>query len=204
MFKIIEYKGIQLEVHDNGEVYSVEFTDAIGRVRKRKLRKQSNSCGYRQIGIRGSDKKSAPVRVHRLVAQAFLPDWDESLFVDHIDLDKTNNDASNLRMVTCAENVRLYFEEQSIKYGKFPKFHRRNGYKHVSKAGNKFMAQMRIGDKTVSNGTSFKNEMDAACAVNEMCVKHNQPLCRFNVPLKAERVQHISPHRRYANWYTEW
>lgn len=43
--------------------------------------------------------------VHRLVAMAWLPDYTDDLIVDHIDRNKTNNDYSNLRMVTYVMNT---------------------------------------------------------------------------------------------------
>jgi len=43
-------------------------------------------------------------KVHRLVASAFLDDWDDSLQVDHKDGDTMNNNLSNLRMATPMQN----------------------------------------------------------------------------------------------------
>ena len=50
---------------------------------------------YLQVDIGG--KK---FQMHRIVAQAFLPDFYSFPQVDHIDNDGTNNEISNLRMVT--------------------------------------------------------------------------------------------------------
>lgn len=43
--------------------------------------------------------------VHRLVAQHFLPTWDERLEVNHIDGNRYNNAVTNLEMCTHQQNV---------------------------------------------------------------------------------------------------
>lgn len=56
--------------------------------------------GYRRVCIKGK-----LYLVHRLVAETFIPNPDNKLFVDHIKHDeKSNNDESNLRWVTALEN----------------------------------------------------------------------------------------------------
>ena len=47
-------------------------------------------------------------KVHRLVAETFLPNPDNKPIIDHIDGDKTNNALSNLRWVTYSENSKAY------------------------------------------------------------------------------------------------
>ena len=82
------------------------LVSSFGRVRWEGARERvsqgsMNSCGYYKTKLYG---KAVPV--HRLVALAFLgPPVDRSQTqVNHKDLDKSNNAASNLEWVTAAEN----------------------------------------------------------------------------------------------------
>lgn len=72
-----------------------------GRFRKgNKLRKICiDDCGYCRCNI-GKQK----YRVHRLVADAFIPNPDNLPVVDHIDNNKSNNVVENLRWCTQQQN----------------------------------------------------------------------------------------------------
>lgn len=59
---------------------------------------------YKRVRI-FKDKKSISVGVHRLVAQAFIPNPDNKPFVNHIDGDQSNNRVDNLEWCTQSENV---------------------------------------------------------------------------------------------------
>lgn len=56
------------------------------------------------IGIK-RNYKSMCIRVHRLVAKAFLDDYCEELHVDHINRVRDDNRIINLRMATHLENM---------------------------------------------------------------------------------------------------
>ena len=90
------------------DVYSVSID---GQVMKNgKLMKgASDSIGYRQVCQHGKLKL-----VHRLVASRFLPApaTDEKLEIDHIDRDKSNNHASNLRW--CSKSVNMLNRKHKI------------------------------------------------------------------------------------------
>ena len=61
--------------------------------------------GYMRITIR-IDGKISKLRVHRLVAKAFVAGEFEGATVDHIDGNRLNNAPSNLEWVTLSENTK--------------------------------------------------------------------------------------------------
>jgi hypothetical protein len=81
-------------IREDGEVKSRS-----GKV----IRHQFDGPGYARVELwqNGSGKKYL---VHRLLAQAFIPNPDGKPQVNHIDGDKKNNDLSNLEWVTQSEN----------------------------------------------------------------------------------------------------
>lgn len=67
----------------------------------------SNSKSYATVKIRDSKTGFAQsLHVHRLVAEAFIPNLDNKPCVDHIDTNTMNNNVENLRWVTSLENQR--------------------------------------------------------------------------------------------------
>lgn len=59
--------------------------------------------GYCDVSL-SKDGKRIHKKIHRLVAEAFIPNPDNKPEVDHIDTDKDNNNVNNLRWVTHSEN----------------------------------------------------------------------------------------------------
>lgn len=75
-----------------------------GFIKKGKLLVPSlNNSGYLSVTL--SDRgKPCPRFVHRLVAQAFIPNPENKPCVNHLDGDRTNNCVDNLEWVTISEN----------------------------------------------------------------------------------------------------
>lgn len=72
--------------------------------RERILKSPIASHGYPNIGLRFEGNVKV-VCVHRLVADAFLPNPDNKETVNHKNGDKTNNNVNNLEWATNAENL---------------------------------------------------------------------------------------------------
>jgi hypothetical protein len=93
------YTQSKLKIPLVGE--GMEFTGNFKIILKkeRELKTTVNNRGYYSVGIRRKTHM-----VHRLVAQAFIPNPLNKPFVNHIDGNKLNNTVSNLEWCTAAEN----------------------------------------------------------------------------------------------------
>lgn len=84
--------------------YSIDTEGNVKNLKTGKYLKGSILHTYKYINFRwdGHNKNKA---VHRLVAEAFLPNPNNLAIVDHIDGDRLNNNIQNLRWVTAQENA---------------------------------------------------------------------------------------------------
>lgn len=151
-----------IEGHVNYQVSS------IGNVRRRKgktIYKDGRIAEFSQTILKQSkdrkeyfrvylstDSKKQTIRVHKLVAIAFLNHvpCGMDLVVDHIDQDKTNNSATNLQILSNRENCSK------------GKANKSSIYTGVSfdKSRKKWSAEIRIGKNRKKLGR-FVNEIDA-------------------------------------------
>ena len=79
-----------------GRVWSIKSVKFIGQ--------WDNGCGYLCVSLY-KDCARKNCKVHRLVAEAFIPNKGDKPEVNHLDEDKSNNRSDNLAWVTHEENM---------------------------------------------------------------------------------------------------
>lgn len=110
IWKEIKLYGRTYEVSNLGQVRTVEerlqrSSGEYYTIRPRVLKQRLNSDGYCQVTV-GFHSKRTVVRVHRLVAMAFIPNPQNKEEVNHIDFDRTNNRVDNLEWVSHSDNIK--------------------------------------------------------------------------------------------------
>lgn len=101
------YEGLY-QVSNQGNVRSLYSNDI------QELQKINHSKGYLIVNLM-KEKKRKTIKIHQLVAMAFLnhvPNGN-TLVVDHINHDKKDNRLSNLQILTNCENVRKRLNKSS-------------------------------------------------------------------------------------------
>lgn len=112
-----------------------------GRIRNKNtgriLKPNKIHNGYLQVSL-CKDGERKPALVHRLVAQAFLPNPNHYPQVNHKDEDKTNNSVDNLEYCTIQYNINYSIHKRSKPVNQYALDGRLlNTYKSIKEAAEK-------------------------------------------------------------------
>ena len=81
-------------IYEDGRVFSIKSDKFLSPCKIK---------GYLHVGLCKNGKRYMK-RVHRLLAETFIPNPENKPFVDHIDRNIKNNNIENLRWATASEN----------------------------------------------------------------------------------------------------
>ena len=91
----------RFEVNTNGEIYKIKKN---GSKKMASISYVSRNKKYGMVSYYDNGKQKRPY-VHRLIAEAFIPNIDNKPQVNHIDGNPLNNKVENLEWVTAKENM---------------------------------------------------------------------------------------------------
>jgi len=131
-------------IYEDGRVYSKKRNTTNGGF----LKPRTDTHGYLRLYL-CKDGKPTNKKIHRLIAEHYIPNPHNYPCVDHIDRDRQNNSLDNLRWVTFQMN------NQNMGLRKDNKL----GIQYISKDGNGYIFQKTRNGK--NHRKWFKNLEDA-------------------------------------------
>ena len=151
------------------EDYTIDETGNVFSIRKNKYLKQTiNRNGYCKVTLQ-KDKYRKMFSVHRLVAQAYLKNYSNTLQVNHINGIKTDNRVENLEMVTAKENM-----QKAVEIGLFDKckeIQRKNAIKN--NLGKYHILASESAKKRVAKYDKNNNLIQVYNSISEASRKNN-------------------------------
>jgi hypothetical protein len=151
---------------DNYEISTAE------RVRNKTtgkyLSNRVNKQGYKVLELSYNNNRKFK-QIHRLIAEAFLDNPLNKIFVDHKDNNKLNNSIDNLRWCSKQENTQNRKKNSN-----------NNGYKGVDYKNNQWRARIGFNGREYHLGL-FNDKIDAAKAYNEKALELFGEFAKLNI-----------------------
>ena len=119
------YEG-EYQISNKGRLKSIRYIEKYSGIVEKVMKPGNNGRGYMttMIGRNGNVKS---VKIHRLVAEAFIPNPENLPEVNHIDGNKKNNCVENLEWVTHQGNmVHAYATKLNVKNSKLSRYEIQN------------------------------------------------------------------------------
>jgi len=156
-------------VKSNARIVPVK-NQADRHIQERVLKQGNHTCGYKCVCLKVNGKRIMCL-VHRLVAEAFLENYDKNMTIDHIDGNKHNNCVSNLECVTISENIkRAYQNHLNYENDNRKKTHKENG-KYIQEKYGKKICQMDLNNHVLRTFKSL-NEVHRILNFHIQCIRN--------------------------------
>lgn len=120
------YEGLY-EISNYGRVKSLPKIRGRRLTNETILKPRISTQGYIMVGLRKNDK-TFNASVHRLIAEAFIPNPENKKKVNHIDGNKQNNSIDNLEWCTPSENMQHAYRT-GLKTRESCASHKKRGYR---------------------------------------------------------------------------
>ena len=168
----MKYKEIWKDVVGFEEKYQISNYGRLKNKEKNTIYKLTNQYGdYFSVVLTYKDKKRS-VRIHRLVAEAFIPNPENKPEVNHKDLNKQNNKVDNLEWCTFSENTRhAMLNGVNLMCG----FNRHNKTKFNKKYGKIYQFDKNKNKINEFDSLKDANEITGVCTRNILhCINHQR------------------------------
>ena len=86
--------------------YEVSTFGRVKRIKTNRILRPGMGTPKYPMVVLCKDRKTKPIRIHRIMAKVFLNDQKTGKEINHIDGNKSNNNLSNLELVTRGENLK--------------------------------------------------------------------------------------------------
>ena len=144
-------------------LYQISTLGNIKNTRSGNLLRPQNARGYLRVKLHKHGEFDN-IPVHRLVAQAFIPNPENKPQVNHIDEDKTNNTVDNLEWVTAKETCNYGTRNERVSKSKYKAVECSNGiiYESMLRASQELnippahISRVCRGLRKSTRGYSFK------------------------------------------------
>lgn len=136
------YEGLY-QISNRGRVKSLERVDENNHPIKERIMKPSMSLGYLYVGLRKQGKQKR-MRIHRLVAAAFIPNPNNKEEVGHKDETRTNNYADNLEWVSKKENNNMPLHKERVRIACLNRREQISRYMSESQKGSSNSAARKV------------------------------------------------------------